>query len=87
MSQPKKFPWLIVLLVVGALGILCIGVLVVGGGAIFLFSQRSASVYPTGEMAVEPVQEQQLSSTSTSIQQPSSAALSTLQPTVAAPLE
>jgi len=87
MSEPKKFPWLIVLLVVGALGIECIGVLVVGGGAAYFFWQQPASVSPTAEVAVViPVEEQQPTSTTIATQQPSSTSLPALQPTEAAPL-
>ena len=45
MSEQKRFPWLAVILGGGCLGILCIGILVVGGGAAFFITEQSASPY------------------------------------------
>ena len=43
MTEQKHFPWLAVILGVGCVAVLCIGVLVVGGGAAFFMTQRSVS--------------------------------------------
>ncbi|MBN1453662.1 MAG: hypothetical protein JW963_21785 [Anaerolineales bacterium] len=42
MTEPKRFPWLAVILGVGCVGVLCIGVLVVGGGAAYFLIQETA---------------------------------------------
>ena len=41
-AEQKRFPWLAVILGIGCVGVLCIGFLVIGGGAAFFLTQRSA---------------------------------------------
>jgi hypothetical protein len=43
MTEQKRFPWLAVILGAGCVGVLCVGFLVIGGGAAFFLTQRSAS--------------------------------------------
>jgi len=43
MTEQKRFPWLAVILAGGCLGILCVGILVIGGGAAFFLTGRSTS--------------------------------------------
>jgi hypothetical protein len=43
MTEQKRFPWLAVILGVGCVAVLCVGILVIGGGAAFFLTQRSAS--------------------------------------------
>ena len=43
MTEQKRFPWLAVILGGGCLGILCIGLLLIGGGAAFFLTERSVS--------------------------------------------
>lgn len=43
MTKQKRFPWLAVILGAGCVGILCVGFLVIGGGAAFFLTQRSVS--------------------------------------------
>jgi hypothetical protein len=43
MTEQRRFPWLAVILGLGCAGVLCVGVLVAGGGAAFFLTQRSAS--------------------------------------------
>jgi len=43
MTEKKQFPWLAVIIGVGCVGILCIGVMVVIGGAAFFLTVRSDS--------------------------------------------
>lgn len=54
MSEQRSFPWLAVILGVGCIGAICIGVLVVGGGAAYFLTERTISssgfeVVPTVE--------------------------------------
>ena len=41
MIEQKRFPWLAVILGVGCLGVICAGVLLIGGGAAFFLTQRT----------------------------------------------
>jgi hypothetical protein len=41
MAEHRGFPWLPVLLGVGCVGVVCIGVIVAGGGAAILLSQKA----------------------------------------------
>jgi hypothetical protein len=43
MTEQKRFPWLAVILGAGCVGVLCVGFLLIGGGAAFFLTQRSAS--------------------------------------------
>ena len=43
MTEQKRFPWLAVILGIGCVAVLCIGVLVVGGGTAFFITRKSAS--------------------------------------------
>lgn len=43
MTAQKHFPWLAIILGAGCVGVLCIGFLVIGGGAALFLTQRSAS--------------------------------------------
>jgi hypothetical protein len=43
MTEQKRFPWLAVILGAGCVAVLCIGILVVGGGVAFILTQRTAS--------------------------------------------
>jgi len=56
MDEQKTFPWLPVLLGVGCVAILCVGVLVVGGGAAFFLTQRSTSQIVPEPSVILPVE-------------------------------
>jgi len=53
-TEKKQFPRLAVIIGIGCVGILCIGVLVAGGGAAFFLTQRTAS--SSGPEAVATVE-------------------------------
>jgi len=54
MTEQKRFPWLAVILGVGCVGVLCVGFLVIGGGAAFFLTQRTES--PSAPESVVTVQ-------------------------------
>jgi hypothetical protein len=59
MNEQKSFPWLPVLLGVGCVSALCIGVLLVGGGATYFITRRSegqpiSEVFVTEEPSAPP---------------------------------
>ena len=39
MTEQQRFPWLAILLGIGCVGILCICILIIGGGAVFWLVQ------------------------------------------------
>ncbi|MGD8406461.1 MAG: hypothetical protein PVJ21_22580 [Anaerolineales bacterium] len=81
MSEQRRFPWLPVLLGVGCVGMMCIGVLVFGGGAALFLTQRSASPSMPEPVATEVIVTQvslptATSSTPTSAPTPTNSGLS-----------
>jgi hypothetical protein len=50
MDEEKRFPWLYVILGIGFLAALCIGVVLVGGGAAYLLTMRSSSAVVTDQV-------------------------------------
>jgi hypothetical protein len=76
MAEQKRFPWLALILGIGILCVLCLCVLVVGGGAAYLLasnSEPSSSPELAAGVTVEPV--------------PSPSPVDTLEPTTATPPE
>lgn len=53
MTEQKRFPWLAVILGIGCMGVLCVGVLVLGGGAFFLTRTTASSSGPVAVVTVE----------------------------------
>ena len=80
MAEQRNFPWLPVLLGVGCVAILCVGVLVVGGGAAFFITQRSSSTAETQSTPLTPVQIIEATERPSPISEPTR-----FEPTTAAP--
>jgi hypothetical protein len=79
MTEQKRFPWLTVILGVGCVSVICIGVLVVGGGAALFLTQTTAS--SSGPEAVVTVEIQ----IPTSLPEPTTISPLTIEPTIVEP--
>jgi hypothetical protein len=80
MAEQRNFPWLPVLLGVGCVAILCVGVLVVGGGAAFFITQRSTSQVETDATVIVPEEALESTERPSPIREPT-----TIEPTITSP--
>jgi hypothetical protein len=75
MTEPKRFPWLALILGIGCVGVLCIGFLVIDGGVAFFLTQRTASSSVPEPVITVPVE----------ILEPTVVPTSVIEPTLAKP--